>query len=251
MYQEAKGYREALKNKARRLAGEPQSDGKTDSSSVKRPSAFTAEGKTGLRPTTRRAYKKGGAVRREEGGRLPPPEEAMESEARQKNIRYKDSKMPSPQEAAERSGKTAQDVPGRKKGGKAEVAKKRMARARGGVTSINIGRRNALPPQAAPQAQANAAAPAPMMAPPGAAGAAPGAAGPMPGAMPGAAGGMPAQMPPPNQTMPAVMPQQQPIGLKTGGRATKVARSYKDMRAGAGSGEGRLQKTDIAKQRRA
>jgi hypothetical protein len=34
---------------------------------------------------------------------------------------------------------------------------------------------------------------------------------------------------------------------KSGGRVSKVAKSYQDMEAGAGSGEGRLQKTDIAK----
>lgn len=38
-----------------------------------------------------------------------------------------------------------------------------------------------------------------------------------------------------------------PMPRKAGGRITKVAKSYKDMEAGAGSGEGRLQKTDIAK----
>lgn len=37
---------------------------------------------------------------------------------------------------------------------------------------------------------------------------------------------------------------------KSGGRITKVASSYKDMEAGAVSGEGRLQKTDIAKKRK-
>lgn len=36
-------------------------------------------------------------------------------------------------------------------------------------------------------------------------------------------------------------------GRKAGGRITKTASSYKDMQAGAASGEGRLQKTDIAK----
>jgi len=43
---------------------------------------------------------------------------------------------------------------------------------------------------------------------------------------------------------------QQQVGAmprKSGGRVTKVAKSYQDMEAGAGSGEGRLQKTDIAK----
>jgi hypothetical protein len=37
------------------------------------------------------------------------------------------------------------------------------------------------------------------------------------------------------------------VGRKTGGRLTKTASSYRDMEAGAASGEGRLQKTDIAK----
>jgi hypothetical protein len=60
----------------------------------------------------------------------------------------------------------------------------------------------------------------------------------MPGMPPGApAGGPPGMGQPP-------MP---PIARKSGGRITKVASSYKDMEAGAGSGEGRLQKTDIAK----
>jgi hypothetical protein len=44
-----------------------------------------------------------------------------------------------------------------------------------------------------------------------------------------------------------MLPPGLPIGRKAGGRITKVAKSYKDMEAGAGSGEGRLQKTDIAK----
>ena len=48
--------------------------------------------------------------------------------------------------------------------------------------------------------------------------------------------------PPP---MPAPGPM--PMGRKAGGRITRVALSYKDMEAGAASGEGRLQKTDIEK----
>jgi hypothetical protein len=47
--------------------------------------------------------------------------------------------------------------------------------------------------------------------------------------------------------MAAGAPPAGPIpGRKAGGRITKVASSYKDMEAGAASGEGRLQKTDIA-----
>jgi hypothetical protein len=38
-----------------------------------------------------------------------------------------------------------------------------------------------------------------------------------------------------------------PVARKAGGRISKIAKSYKDMTAGSGSGEGRLQKTDIAK----
>ena len=55
-------------------------------------------------------------------------------------------------------------------------------------------------------------------------------------------GGMPPMPPGP----PAGGP---PMPRKSGGRVSKVAKSYKDMSAGAGSGEGRLQKADIAKRK--
>lgn len=83
-----------------------------------------------------------------------------------------------------------------------------------------------------------------------------------PGAMPKPPGGIPiplgAQGGPPQGGAPMPMPVPMPMppqgggapapmGRKAGGRISKVAKSYKDMTAGAGSGEGRLQKTDIAK----
>jgi hypothetical protein len=77
----------------------------------------------------------------------------------------------------------------------------------------------------------------------------PGGIAPVPMAPP--PGGAPAPMP-----MPIPMPMPMgggapaggpPMPRKAGGRISKVASSYKDMEAGSGGGEGRLQKTDIAK----
>lgn len=88
----------------------------------------------------------------------------------------------------------------------------------------------------------------PMDMPPPPAGG-PGAA-PVPLPVPKAPGPQAAPMPMPIP-MPMPMaggaPGGPPMPRKSGGRVSKVAKSYKDMEAGAGSGEGRLQKTDIAK----
>lgn len=119
-------------------------------------------------------------------------------------------------------------VPGLKKGGRA--ARKAGGRAKG-KTNINIVIQAGSKP---------APADAGMMPPP-----------PMPGGIPmpapGPSGGgapMPMPMaPPPPPPMAGAMP----MPRKTGGR---VAKSYKDMTAGAGSGKGRLQKTEIERSQR-
>ena len=85
--------------------------------------------------------------------------------------------------------------------------------------------------------------------PPGAGGAGGGRPIPIP-AQPGGAGGgapMPIPVPIPMGGMPGGGAGGMPPGRKAGGRVAKIAKSYKDMEAGAGGGEGRLQKTDIAK----
>jgi hypothetical protein len=76
---------------------------------------------------------------------------------------------------------------------------------------------------------------------------------PPPGAGPGAGMGAPAGIPMPMpMPVPAAAGAAPPAGglplpRKSGGRISKIASSYKDMTAGSGGGEGRLQKTDIAK----
>ena len=72
------------------------------------------------------------------------------------------------------------------------------------------------------------------------------AAPPPPPPMPPIGAGAPAASPISAPGLGAAAPDMGlPMGRKAGGRISKVAKSYKDMEAGAGSGEGRLQKTDI------
>ena len=219
MYQMAKSAREALKSKARRLASE--SPGKVDATSVSRPKAFTAEEKTGLQPTTRRAYKKGGAVEKKNW---------IKDAIGKPGALHKQLGVPKGEKIPEKKLEAAE-----KKGGKlakrahlAETLKglRKGRKSGGSVTVINLGKGASDAPMASPRP-----VPVPM---------------PQVAAPPPMQSQMPAVPPPP---MPAPGAQQKPLGLKTGGRLTKVAKSYKDMKAGAGSGEGRLQKTDIAKRK--
>ena len=154
-----------------------------------------------------------------------------------------------------------QSAEGLKKGGAAgnytggtrptggRIAKKAGGRAKGKtniIISINpgAGAQQAamppgnLPPGAAPK-PGPGALPVPVQAPP------PGAGAP-PGMMPAAPPPMP--MPPPGAMAgPPGLPPGMPMPRKAGGRAY---RSYKDMDAGAGSGMGRLEKTEIAEHKR-
>lgn len=223
-------------------------------------------------------YKRGGKA----GGgskETPPPYEAMRSEERMGRMKVEEkNELPSPKEAAESAARVG-DVPeGRKSGGKkwiqsaikhpgalrkslgvkegekipakkleaaaekggklgqrARLAQtlKRVGRATGGKApnvTVMVLDKGAARPQMPGGAMPPVGMPVPMPTQMGAMG----APGPGPMMPPGAVGGAP----------PAPMP---PVARKSGGRITKVASSYKDMEAGAVSGEGRLQKTDIAK----
>ena len=137
-----------------------------------------------------------------------------------------DDSLPAADEAAERSGK----YQNYKKGGRAARATGGRTKKAAGKTNINIviapgGAKPHLPGAGMPPIRPGAMPPPP---PP------PMGAGAPPPAMPPMGAGAPPQLP-------------IPMGRKAGGRITKVASSYKDMQAGSGSGEGRLQKTDIAK----
>ena len=63
MSEMAKKAREAMKNKAKRL-GTTDPHQKVDASSWTPPEPLDTEVKTGLRPVSRRAYKKGGKVKK-------------------------------------------------------------------------------------------------------------------------------------------------------------------------------------------
>ena len=138
-------------------------------------------------------------------------------------------------------------VPGAVPGGRTAHAAGGKAKGKG-KTAINIvinagkpvGQDGAMPPPPGGPGKPPGAMPVPVP-PPMAGGMPPGAGAPMP--MPtglAGAGGPPGMPPMPPGGMP-------PMGRKRGGR---TYRSYKDMDAGAGGGEGRLEKTEIAEHKR-
>lgn len=175
------------------------------------------------RADMRAKRKYGGKAKKADGGGLPSPEEAVQSEARMKGLRVEKAPSQGFSREQQRSykreeGYSAADMkatrPGRKSGGRAKSKPTIVVKIETGKQAPMMGGMGAVPP----------VPPVPPMPPvPPAAGApmGPGAVPPIPGM-----GGGPA-------------------GFKSGGRITKVAKSYKDMEAGAASGEGRLQKTDI------
>lgn len=297
MYELAKKSREAMKSKARRLAGEK--DMKVDSSNWTPPPLLKADIKTGARPIMkpsakgvgesnaardtkaaigdpkRGAFKRGGVVKKSDGGKLPSVYEAMKSEERQKNIRTEDSrKMPSPQEAADSAARTGdrknggrnwikdaikkpgalrkslgvkkgETIPAKKLDKAAEAPGKLGQRARLAKTlkSMKTAKKNGggvgltVVINDKGQQQPQGANPMTPRATPV----------PMPSAQPPAHMPMPVMPPPPQPPVQS----QAPIKLKTGGRINRNAASYRDMEASAANGEGRLQKTSIAKKKRA
>ena len=148
-----------------------------------------------------------------------------------------DDSLPEPAEAAERSGKYQNYKKGgrtaRATGGALDIGsmkKGHKKNSKGGKTDINIIIATGGKPHMGEQ-------------PMGAAPKLPAVGVPMPPA----AGGAPMPPMPPMPAAAAPPPAGLPMGRKAGGRISKVASTYKDMEAGSGSGEGRLQKTDIAK----
>lgn len=165
------------------------------------------------------------AQKQQEG--MPDPSKNVSVDYRKmKSDTDKLDRMASPYKKGGRTAKaTGGGLFGALKGAAKKVSKK------GGKTDINIvinaGKSEPRHPEAAMRRPAPDMAPPP---PPMDVGAPPPAIPPV-----GPAGAGP------------MLPPGLPIGRKAGGRITKVASSYKDMEAGAASGEGRLQKTEIAK----
>ena len=196
-----------------------------------------------------RGAKKGGKIKKAGGGSMleklvgkPKTGSDMSQVGKMGSARYPTEEKEtmkeiiSPRDTTKETVETMERLgeAGRKKGGRAERKAGGRTRAKG-KTNINI--------VIAAGRKAGPEAPALDMA-----GGMPSAPANIPVPMPGAGAPPPAAMPmggPPGMPAPGIPGM--PPGRKAGGRITKIASSYKDMQAGSGSGEGRLQKTDIAK----
>jgi hypothetical protein len=181
-------------------------------------------------------YKKGGRTRRADGGDVGAG--SGKRTDRQQNVYEPDYNEESVDKAIKSS---RQKIGGKEAAMIKKLLRGREGRATGGKvkkgkTNINIiinagkkGEDAGMPPMPPGMPGGPMSLQRPPMPPPGM---------PPMGGHPGMpAGGPPSMGQPP-------MP---PMARKSGGRVSKVAKSYADMEAGAGSGEGRLQKADIAK----
>lgn len=273
----AEQYRQANREKAQRLT-RPDPVEKVDASDWTPPELLNAGAKTGLRPVSQRQFKRGGKVEgsqvvradrkpRKSGGRALTADALINRDVREANEkrpgvkhvggfksggnvegsakdRAEDKKMAKKHgvsmaewegSAADKKQDAALAREARKSGGcvsdgeiqgtrptGGRLARKDGGRAKGkGKVDVNI----YINPKAGPQDMPPGLSGMPM--PP------PGAAGPAPQALPQP---MPPPPGPPGVGGPPPMPR------KAGGR---VYRSYKDMDAGAMSGLGRLEKTEI------
>ena len=169
---------------------------------------------------------RGGKAKKAGGGMLEASKKAMMLAKDPHNQAKIRPQQPQPQPEDKKDDRTARKAGGRTKSkGKTNIAIVINAGEKAKAPGVDMG----APPIVGPDAL-------PIPVPPK--GAMP---SPMPMPMP-APGGMP-PTPPMGGAGGAGAP---PLPRKAGGRITKKASSYKDMEAGAASGEGRLQKTDIA-----
>jgi hypothetical protein len=231
--------REKAKAKVSRLTTDPHQ--KVDASSWTPPEPMNTESKTGMRPISRRQFKRGGKISGEKAamhaGRKP--RKSGGSALTADSFVNRDAKEAN----QERDG--FKFIGGMKKGGRAKcgggpVAKKgggslsldgsyqgmrpaggRLARAKGGRAKKGMNVNIIIAP--------GGGGPKPMMPPPG---------GPPPGGPVGLhQGAPPPAMPPPGAAPPMGPP---PMGRKSGGR-TNSGKSY-PIDSGAGGGLGRLEK---------
>lgn len=123
MYEMAKKAREAMKGKARKLAA--GSSKKVDSSDWTPPEPLNADVKTGMRPISRRAYKKGGKVEGEACGPMHMGRKARKSGGKVESEKaeaaeYAKAKTNRDVKAANEERPGVKHVGGMKKGGRAK-----------------------------------------------------------------------------------------------------------------------------------